>query len=200
MDISFTPSGQRNAGAITELLQRVLGRSNQVFEIGSGTLQHAAMALQMMPDLRWQPSEQRTMLREAQRCWSRLNLPAISHPIEFTVGNSEGSELAAYDLILTINTLHIMPMTAVSELFELLGSAMSEGSRFLAYGPMRVNGEHISDGNRRFDQDLQASGQGQAIPDIDALHTMAQAGGLAPTQQFMMPANNVALIWSTTKS
>lgn len=200
MDIAFTASGQRNAGAIAELLQRVLAGSERVFEIGSGTLQHAAVALKLMPGLSWQPSEQHTMLVEAQRCWSRLNSSNIARPVEFTVGSAKNHVLAEHDLVLTVNTLHIMPTAAVGELFDLLADGMTEGSQFLVYGPMRLNGEHISDGNRHFDQELQASGRGQSIPDIGELHVLARTAGLTQSAQFMMPANNTALIWTKAKS
>ena len=192
----YAPAAARNAEPLTDLLQRCAPTTGNALEIASGTGEHMVRFATALPRLRWQPSdidaERRDSIDAHIRAAELTNvLPAL--PLDAAVpGWSEG--FAAQDLVLVINLLHLVPMSAVRTLIVEAGKLLAHGGAFIVYGPFRRNGELTSEGDRRFDSELRGADPTIGYKDdLDIVRLLSDAA-LSPIDRVEMPANNLALI------
>ena len=61
--LPFSQAAENNKEPILGILREVLGDSQSVLEVGSGTGQHAVWFAGQLPHLSWQPSEQQHNLQ-----------------------------------------------------------------------------------------------------------------------------------------
>lgn len=130
-------------------------------------------------------------LRERLRALDDARVPP---PHALTIG-SETTPAFAPTVILTVNTLHIMPAERVPRLVDAAARWLAGDGRLIIYGPFRIGGQHISDGNAAFDASLRSAGCGQAIPELDTVTRWAADAGFAIRKRYAMPANNCMLVW-----
>lgn len=191
------PSAERNAAALTELLTRIAPPSGQALEIASGTGQHIMGFARALPSLIWTPSEisaERIASINAYRAGA--NLANLNAPIQLDACTSDwASNSKLFDLILTVNLLHLIPETAVKILIAEAAQALSPGGTLMLYGPFLRDGRTTSDGDARFHADLQSADPDIGYKDRDTVLAWAHTAGLASTQCADMPANNLALIF-----
>ena len=196
-DLPYSEASERNKQPILEVISALLPEEPQaVFEIGSGTGQHAVHFATAHPQWRWQLSEQSNNLDVLKQRQSRSALPNLLAPLGFEVGTSvvSGPLLNAWDLVFTANTLHIMLPDRLPYFFNNVSSLLKPGGLLICYGPFMENAEHNSLSNFEFDAALRAQGCG-GIPDLERLVSLGDANALQFQKQIPMPANNRILIF-----
>lgn len=187
------PSVWRNHEPVADVLRRHLSAADRVIEIGAGSGGHIGLLHGRLAFRTWQCTERPEALAGLSAAIGRLGDSRVPAPIALTVGTDDWPA-GAYEVCVTINTLHIMDEVAVERFIESVGASLPPGGRCIVYGPFAIDGEHTSDGNRRFDAALRAAGQGQGIRDVARCVAMACAAGLTPVRRYAMPANNTMLV------
>jgi cyclopropane fatty-acyl-phospholipid synthase-like methyltransferase len=192
--LADAPASARNKHAILEALQFEFRDCKSVFEIGSGTGQHAVHFAMAMPRLVWQTSE----LPENHagiRAWIKsAGLPNVRLPIEYAAG----SKLAianCFDAVFSANTAHIMSIGEVRSMFRDVSQLLNPGGIFCLYGPFNELGRFTSDSNTAFDANLRARKSSMGIRDREELNRLARDSGMVDYRRYAMPANNQLLVW-----
>ena len=190
----FSISCERNREPILGVLRDAFADRQGVFEIGSGTGQHAVFFAAAMPHLQWQASERREYLAGVQSWLDEAALANTPPPIVFDVGQDDWPQVK-FDALFTANTLHIMAWSEVQRLFARLPEIMSEDCILAVYGPFNIDGQYTSESNAAFDGCLQERGSHMAIRDLTDVDALATAAGLKRIALHQMPANNFCVIW-----
>jgi hypothetical protein len=192
--LPFSQSCENNKAFIAEYLLTLFSGRSEVLEIASGTGQHATFFASLLPTVRWQPTEiPANMASLMPRCeaYPGANLlpprplDVYSRPWGTHVPNA----------IFTANSLHIMPFSAVRELFLELGQRASAGTLLAVYGPFNYNGQYTSESNAQFDVWLGAQHPESAIRDFEQVDELAKEAGFVLHDDCSMPANNRLLVW-----
>jgi SAM-dependent methyltransferase len=193
-----SPAAERNKEPIAEVLARVLPGAGLVFEVASGTGQHAEHFARRLPELLWQPTEQEdeSLASIAARV-QRAALPNLHAPVPFDV-HAERAPLAEAAAVLCINMIHIAPWSAAQGLFRHAARLLADGAPLVVYGPFKIAGEHTAPSNAAFDASLRARNAAWGIRDLDAVKAVATAEGFALADCVPMPANNVTVVWRRT--
>lgn len=190
----YAAASARNASPILGVLRTELQDRSAVFEIGSGTGQHAVTMAAELPWLRWQTSE----LAQAHagiRAWlDEAQLANVLAPIDFDV-LSAAPPAELYDAVFSANTAHIMSYEAVCQMFELVGAMLRGGGVFCLYGPFSHAGAFSTPSNEAFDASLRARNAAMGLRDLDDLESLAGRNGLRLARVYAMPANNLMLVW-----
>lgn len=193
MDKPHSPSCERNAAPILEVLRKHFAARQRVLEVGSGTGQHAVHFASALPHLIWQSSDRAQYLSGVRAWLDEAALPNTPAPLEFDVGGAwpEGP----FDAVFSANTLHIMAWSEVRELFARLPSVLATDAVVVIYGPFNYHGRYSSDSNASFDQWLRERGAHMAIRDAAEVDALAQSAGLFLIADVEMPANNRCRVW-----
>ncbi len=134
-----------------------------------------------------------------------VNLINIGRPVELDVTqkdhwpdiahtNQTGRQ-SGFDGVFSANTAHIMPWTAVIDMFEGIGRLLQENGCFLLYGPFNREGEFTSRSNARFHQSLINQDRAMGIRDDRAVCKLAAENALDIIDDVAMPANNRILVF-----
>ncbi|TJY59321.1 DUF938 domain-containing protein [Sinimarinibacterium sp. CAU 1509] len=189
------PSTERNREPILDVLRQYFADRKQVLEIGSGTGQHAVYFAQALPQLQWQCSERADQL-DGIRAWlHEAALPNTPPPLELDVAHAHWPE-QTFDAVFSANTLHIMPWSAVQQLFARLPQVLAADARVVVYGPFNYDGKFTSDSNAQFDVWLKQQEPHRGIRDFEAVDALAQQAGLKLLEDRAMPSNNRCLVWA----
>ena len=104
-----SPSAERNKGPIAEILMRVLPAQGEVLEVSSGTGQHVLYFAEVMPHIRWQPTERDANSLKSIASWLRQTSPPnVNAPLRLDVHDASwpAHDVAA---VVCINMIHIAP-------------------------------------------------------------------------------------------
>jgi SAM-dependent methyltransferase len=189
-------SCDRNREPILAILKPLMADRQRVLELGSGTGQHAVHFAAAMPHLSWQTSERAGQGQGIPLWLADAALPNTPPPLSLDVGQPDwplGGQ--TFDAVFTANTLHYMPWPAVQALFAHLPQALAPDALFVAYGPFRIDGRHISDSNVQFDGWLAGVDPAFAVRDLAEVDALARAAGLQQLARHSMPANNFTVVW-----
>jgi hypothetical protein len=195
----FAPSAERNKQAILEVLHRELAERDHVLEYGSGTGQHLSYFAMAMPKVQWMPSDLPEQLPGIHQWINETPCANIHLPIELDLRNPTLPDInvtACY----TSNTFHIVGWESVQQAFNCSATLLDEGQKFLAYGPFTLNGQHNSQGNSEFDQQLRSNDPQSGIRDLHDLNNLATQHGFLPARAIAMPANNQLLVWERDRN
>jgi cyclopropane fatty-acyl-phospholipid synthase-like methyltransferase len=194
----FAEAAARNAAPILGVLRHELRGCSTLFEIGSGTGQHAVTFAAALPDLQWQTSD----LEQSHagiRAWiEEAGLDNVLAPIGFDVLSAEAPD-TRYDAVYSANTAHIMSYAAVCRMFELVGAMLSGQGVFCLYGPFSRGGVFSTPSNEAFDASLRARNAAMGVRDLDDLESLADQNGLKLARIYSMPANNLLTVWAMTE-
>lgn len=195
MNKPFASAPARNAAPILGTLRQELRGRSTVFEIGSGTGQHAVAFAGAMPELTWQTSDLEQS-HDGIRAWiDEAGLDNVVPPLEFDILTA-AVPVERYDAIYSANTAHIMSVTAVQRMFELAGAMLEPGGLFCLYGPFSRGGRFSTRSNEEFDASLRARNASMGIRDIDDLEELAGRNGMVLARTYAMPANNLLVVWA----
>ena len=190
----FSASCERNREPILGILRDAFADRRRVFEIGSGSGQHAVFFAAALPYLGWQTSERGEYLEGVQSWLDDAALANTPPPIVFDVGQDDWPK-TRFDAVFTANTLHIMAWVEVERLFARLPEIMNDDCVVAVYGPFKIKGKYTSESNAAFDCALHERGAHMGIRDLAAVDSLAAAAGLTRIALQPMPANNFCVIW-----
>jgi cyclopropane fatty-acyl-phospholipid synthase-like methyltransferase len=199
MTLPFSEACEKNKHPILSRLREVFTDGDTVLEVGSRTAQHIQFFAEMMPDVRWQPSdiaENMPILVEALRDNARKNIaPPVMLDVTMNPWPLDAMLANTFDGIFSANTLHIMPAAAVECFFAGAGKALAANGRVCVYGPFKYNGAFTTKSNADFDASLKEQYPLSGIRDFEWVDTLARAQGLSLVNDLGMPANNQMLVW-----
>ncbi len=195
----FSPSASRNAAPILAVLERVLPRPGAVLEIGCGTGEHAVCFAGAMPDLTWLPSDVDAASRVSTAAWIRfaaLGNVLAPRDIDVRAGSWGVEDRSPFDVILSLNMIHIAPWSACEGLFAGAGRLLRPGGLLVLYGPFMRDGVHNAPSNAAFDASLKARNPDWGVRDLSDLKRLAEAARLRPQEPVEMPANNRIVVFT----
>jgi SAM-dependent methyltransferase len=192
---TVSPSAERNKGPIAEVLRRVLPAQGEVLEVSSGTGQHVVHFAEVMPHLRWLPTERDADSLKSIANWlKQTSAPNVSGPLRLDVYDAiwPAHDVAA---VVCINMIHIAAPSAAEALLRGAGKVIAPGGALFLYGPYRRHGRHTSPSNQAFDEQLKAKNPAWGVRDLEDVVHLASAAGLELEQTHDMPANNLAIVF-----
>jgi len=191
----YASASARNSAPILGALRYELDGRPAVFEIGSGTGQHAVTFAAALPGVTWQTSDL-VPSHDGIRAWiEEAGLGNVLPPVEFDV-LSASVRGRAYDAVFSANTAHIMSYAAVRRMFALAGTMLRAGGVFCLYGPFSRGGRFSTMSNEAFDASLRARNPAMGIRDLDELDALAGDNGMVLARIYAMPANNLLVVWA----
>lgn len=195
--LPFAPAADRNKAAIGAVLQRWFLEPGLVLELGAGTGQHAAYLTQMLPHLRWLPTDLADRLTDIAAWRDAHPRDNLLAPMALDV-TRQPWPIDGPDYLFSANTFHVLPWQGVVSMFAGAADCLPSGGLFCVYGPFAEAGRHNSPGNAAFDAALRARDAAIGIRDRVDIGIAAAAVGLEMTEQAEMPANNRMLLWRRT--
>ncbi|WP_420336913.1 DUF938 domain-containing protein [Roseibium sp.] len=191
------PAALRNAGPLIEALRHRLPAEGRVLEVASGTGQHAAAFAGAFPALEWVPSDVDPGQRQSISAWRRESgLKNLAEPLAINISEPWPVERGFAQAVLTINLLHLVPVSFVCQLFEDARLALSDGGSVIVYGPFLRGSSYASDGDRSFDASLRARDPAIGYKSVEAVSELAEASGFILIANDAMPANNLLLTFA----
>lgn len=193
----YSESCDQNKAPILEVLRKEFAQVQRVFEIGSGTGQHAIYFGEHLPHLTWQTSDI-VIYHAGIRAWlDEAALPNVLPPLALDVENDPWPAIpvSPFDAVFSANTVHIMSWPQVCCMFAGIGSVLRQGGVFCLYGPFNYHGAYTSPSNARFDAWLKGRDPASGVRDFEALDALAHSAGMLLEQDYEMPANNRTLVW-----
>ncbi|WP_340122963.1 DUF938 domain-containing protein [Methylobacter svalbardensis] len=147
----FSQACENNKDPILQAISTVFCLPTTIWEIGSGTGQHACYFAKHLPHLEWQPTDRLENIPGIclwqQEVQSANLKPAL--PLDVT---DAAWPCNAIDALFTANTLHIMSGDEVQIFFDRLAVYLNPKALVCIYGPFNYNGAYTSASNARFDQ------------------------------------------------
>ncbi len=201
----FSQACENNKRFILERIVDQFKPGNVVLEVGSGTAQHVTFFAEMMPRVRWQPSDMTKNIPTLLAGLADQAFPNIAAPLELDVTQkpwplpATDSEGGGVDGVFTANTLHIMPYDAVECFFGGVGALLRPGGKLCVYGPFKYEGEFTTPSNAGFDAHLKAFDPRMGIRDFEHLQVLADGQKLELLADHDMPSNNQLLVWRMRK-
>jgi cyclopropane fatty-acyl-phospholipid synthase-like methyltransferase len=191
----FSAAAMRNSEPILAVLRTELDDCHTVFEIGSGTAQHAMYFCTAMPQLDWQTSDLAEYHDVIRTRLADADLPNVREPLLVDLEAPPAID-SGYDAVYSCNTMHIMSMAAVRNLFPFVAHLLRPGGLFCYYGAFRRHGGYTTDSNAEFDRSLQARHPHMGLRDLEDIGVLAATAGLQRERTYAMPSNNLLVIWS----
>ncbi|NOQ13139.1 MAG: DUF938 domain-containing protein, partial [Methyloprofundus sp.] len=189
----FSQACENNKQPILQKIQPVFNESTSVWEIGSGTGQHACYFAQHLPHLVWQATDRKEHLAGID-CWiAETGLANLPKSLALNVVDKQWP-CQQMQALFTANTLHIMHWQEVEDFFAGLAKYLTDRAVVCIYGPFNYHGQYTSESNAQFDQYLKARDPQSGIRDFEAIETLAKAAHLVISDDFSMPANNRLLV------
>lgn len=199
MQKPFAAAPARNAAPILGVLRHELRDCSTVFEIGSGTGQHAVTFAAALAGVTWQTSDLEPS-HEGIRAWiADAGTGNVLPPLEFDVLTA-ALPPRRYDAVFSANTAHIMSYTAVCRMFELVDGMLTDSGVFCLYGPFSRGGAFSTPSNKAFDASLRARNAAMGLRDLDDLEALAASNGMVLARTYAMPANNLLTVWTRTRA
>ncbi len=192
---AFAPAAERNAQPILGVLRNEFSDTESVFEIGSGTGQHAVFFAAALPQLEWQPSDVEENLHSIGAWVREAALANVRDPLPLDVLATADIPAASYDGVFTANTAHIMSFTAVKKMFAIAAQVLDPVGIFVLYGPIRQDGKFNTPSNAAFHESLRRGDPKMGIRDLGDLDRLAEAGDMRRKRLYAMPANNHIVVW-----
>lgn len=193
MDKRFCQATENNKEAILGSLKSHFEKSTLVFEIGSGTGQHAIHFAPQLPHLTWITADM-SVNHDTIKAWVE-DFPSdnIQGPIGYQVGK-DSWPVSNVDAVFSANTAHIMQPEITRLMMTTVADNLPVAGVFCLYGPFNSDGKYTSVGNESFDAHLAREGCG-GIRDIVELQSWTADKGLILEERVTMPANNFLLVW-----
>ncbi len=189
----FSKACENNKQPILQIIQTIFREPATVFEIGSGTGQHACYFAKNLPHLIWQATDRKENLAGIN-CWiEEAKLTNLPKSLALNVVD-ERWPCQKIDALFTANTLHIMSWQEVECFFSGLANYLTEHAFVCIYGPFNYNGHYTSASNQLFDRSLKLRDPKSGIRDFATIEKLAKTAGLIIKEDYAMPANNRLLV------
>jgi len=191
-----SPSAERNAGPILDVLGARLPAEGRLLEIASGTGQHALWLAERFPRLIVQPSDPSPAARPSIIAWA-AGVANSAPPLDLDVTDAAWPSVAGagWDALLAVNLVHISPWAACRGLMWGAARVLVPGGRLFLYGCFSREGRHTSESNAQFDESLRAQDPAWGVRAVEDVAAEAADHGLAHGETLEMPANNLMLVF-----
>jgi SAM-dependent methyltransferase len=194
----YAPATLRNRQPILDVLKPRLPSGDLVLEVASGSGEHVAFLAQACPDVAFQPSDPDPAARASIDAWAAaLGLSNVRPAIDLDAA-AAAWPIAAADVLLCCNMIHIAPWDAAVGLMRGAARVLPPGGLLYLYGPYRRGGVHTAPSNAAFDASLRAQSPAWGVRDLEAVVALAAASGFAGPVIVEMPANNLSLVFNRT--
>lgn len=190
----FSQACENNKAPILEIIRRVFTQPCHVWEIGSGTGQHACYFAKHLPHLQWHPTDRAENIAGIHLWQQEANLPNL-HPARILNVTDFRWPCTAIEVLFTANTLHIMSEEEVHIMFKQLKNTLSAQAKFCIYGPFNYQGNYTSQSNAQFDRWLKNQHPLSGIRDFETVVALALKSDIHLIEDVDMPANNRLLIF-----
>jgi len=191
----YSASCERNWRPIADILKKLVHNKPQtLFEVGSGTGQHAIYIAPHFPKLTWITSDILSNHDSIKEWLSEAKEANIKGPIEYEVGKND-FPYKQYDIVFTANSFHIMSWKNVQRLIKSSSKRLGNKALFVVYGPFKYGGAYTSQSNADFDQCLYERDSNSAIRNFEDVQHNMKTHGLSLLNDFKMPANNQMLVF-----
>ncbi len=191
----FSDACERNKAPILSVLQQEFASVENVFEVGSGTGQHAVYFGAHLTHLTWYTSDLEKNHEGILEWLDEQKLDNVHPPVKLDVGNSRWPD-DQFDAVFSANTAHIMSWPEVELMFDGIGRVLRPLGVFCLYGPFNERGEYTSESNRSFDAQLKARDDAMGLRDISELIDLGRRAELTLARKHPMPANNQILVFT----
>lgn len=194
-DLPFSQASENNKQAILSVFEKRLKDKKSVLEIAGGTGQHAVFFGEKFSNLTWQSTDIAENVALLNLRIAHANLENV--PAAFAL-NADDSQWHAgkVDVIFTANSLHIMSITSVENLFAKIGNHLNTDGALLVYGPFKYAGEFTTQSNADFDLWLKDRNSQSGVRDFERVNELAHNAGLVLDEDNSMPANNQLVVWT----
>jgi len=194
MQKPYSQACENNKDPILHKIKDIFLESKTVWEIGSGTGQHACYFAQNLPHLYWQATDRKENLAGINAWLDEASLVNVGRSVALNVSD-EPWPCEEIEALFTANTLHIMSWQEVERFFIGLSKHLSKGAVVCIYGPFNYNGDYTSSSNEQFDKSLRARDSRSGLRDFEAIVELAKSTKLMINDDFDMPANNRLLVF-----
>ena len=189
----FSQACENNKDPILQIIRTVFCQPTTVWEIGSGTGQHACYFARQLPHIEWQPSDRSENISGIRLWQEEAQLTNLKPPLALDVTDILWP-CNSIDAVFTANTLHIMSRDEVQIFFDRLAGHLNPKALVCIYGPFNYNGTYTSDSNARFDQWLKSQNTLSGIKDFEDIMFLASSRDFELVSDVAMPANNRLLV------
>jgi SAM-dependent methyltransferase len=188
------PATERNRDPIAAVLREVLPARGLVFEVASGTGQHAFYFARLFPGLEWQPSDPDPDALTSIEAWTADGgAENLREPLELDAAGTWPIDHA--DAVLCINMVHISPWAATLGLLAGAARLLPPGGPLILYGPYRRGEVDTAESNEAFDRSLKARNPDWGLRDLKEVAAAAKAERLVLERVVEMPANNLTVVF-----
>ncbi len=184
----FSQACENNKVPILQIIKTVFCHPTTVWEIGSGTGQHACYFARHLPHVEWQPTDRAENITGIGLWQEEAQLANLKPALPLDVTDVVWP-CSTIDALFTANTLHIMSWDEVEICFDRLAEHLTAKALVCIYG-----GAYTSDSNARFDQWLKSQNPLSGIKNFEDILFLATARGLSLMSDNAMPANNRLLV------
>jgi len=191
----FSPSAGRNRYDVVGALARVLPRGGKVLEVAAGTGEHAVLAVEMRPDLVWQPADRDPEVLASQRAWRQHSGASnLLEPVELDLTEPWPFADRSLGGVVAINLLHIAPWSTALALLDGAARTLRDDGVLAIYGAFFADDRETAPSNVAFDRDLRQVDASYGVRRVEDVATAARERGLALTEVVEMPNNNLLLV------
>ena len=194
----YSPAADKNKSPILSVLSNYLKDADRVFEIGSGSGQHAIYMAASLPTIRWQPSDCPSVLPLLTENIEAYGTPNLSPPWEFDLASLSKLEKIEVDCVYAANVMHIVRESLGENLINWAGSALSQNGYMILYGPFTYDGQFTTPSNQDFDFWLKSRDPKSGVRSYEWVAELAAAAKLNLVNDHDMPANNQCLVYQRT--
>jgi SAM-dependent methyltransferase len=192
------PATERNRDAITEILNDVLPASGLVLEIASGTGEHVVHFAQTFPRLKWQPSDPDPAALASITAWTADSTTGNILP-PLLIDASTNWPVDHADALICINMVHISTWAATLGLLKNAARILPVGGILYLYGPYRRRDVMTAASNEEFDRSLKDRNPAWGLRFVEDFEAEALIVGMSLERLIEMPANNLSLIFRSTR-
>ncbi len=189
----FSQACENNKDPILQVIRTVFCQPTTVWEIGSGTGQHACYFARHLPHLEWQPTDRSENIPGICLWQQEAQLANLKPPLALDVTDAVWP-CSSIDALFTANTLHIMSWDNVQIFFDRLTEYLSPQALICIYGPFNYNGAYTSDNNASFDKWLKSQNTASGIKNFEDIAFLSTSRGFSLLNDLAMPANNRLLV------
>lgn len=192
----YAPATRRNRDPILEVLRRHAPAEGLVLEIASGTGEHAVYFANALRGLQWRPTDPDAEARASIAAWRALEGPPnLLEPLALDAAEPDTWPVAAADLVVSINMIHIAPWRAAEGLIAGAARILPVHGALFLYGPFLEAEVETAPSNLAFDQSLKARDPSWGLRDLAAVTALARHFALEIADRVEMPANNLAVVF-----
>jgi len=191
----YSPAADNNKSAILSVLSHYLSAGDHVFEIGSGSGQHAIHLSASLPQIQWQPSDRAINLPLLSSNILEYGPPNLRPPNELDLEKPPPAIPSGVQCVYAANVMHIVKQALGAELISWAAESLDERGYLILYGPYRYAGEFTTESNKNFDEWLKGHDSESGIRDFEWVIRLANERALTLVKDHAMPANNQCLVF-----